>query len=291
MSRAVHALLVDPNDDDRTALKSIITEADLGSFTFTEARDGADAFARFDVKGTDLVFLDSSMPDQSGAAFIRALRSKWNYFGPAIMVTGEKRAARVREAIEQVGVDGYVLKPIHVDRFVEGLRQVVDTLPETSGTACIPHQQVVPESARTILSTACSLETVLLEEDPDVRSGDVIFGLVSMLGSVNWTCALGLSRESSQGIVKAFAGFEIDFSQPDMGDAVGELTNLFAGQIKRSLAAHKETVEISLPSVVRAKGLSVLVRSRTAVSNHFLRCEAGDLWTGLTIGRNVGFVL
>ena len=40
---------------------------------------------------------------------------------------------------------------------------------------------------------------------------------------------LGLPRQTASNLVLAFAGCEIDFDSPDMGDAVGELANILAG--------------------------------------------------------------
>jgi CheY-like chemotaxis protein len=291
MSPHLHALIVDPCADDRAGLRDLLQGSQIASFTFTEADDGAQALQKIDVKDTDLVFVESSLPGVDGCELVRTLRAKWNYVGPTVMVTAERRAAKVREAIDGVGVDGYVLKPIRPDRFVEGIRGLVARLPEENGRATIEYEEVVPAAASEVLASACNLATEEVGPDEDVKNGDVIFGLVSVLGSVNWSCVLGFRRDTSEGVCKAFAGFDIPYESADMGDAVGELTNIFAGQIKRSLVGRGEKVDISLPSVVRAKGLQVLVQSRSANANHTFHTPCGDLWTGLTVGKNVGFVL
>jgi len=63
-----------------------------------------------------------------------------------------------------------------------------------------------------------------------------------------------------------------------------------AGEVKRKLAAKSVAATISLPSVIRAEGLHVLVRRGTSATKNCFTCEAGKLWTGVTTSKEGGFV-
>ena len=56
-----------------------------------------------------------------------------------------------------------------------------------------------------------------------------------------------------------------------MGDVVGELANILAGNCKQILDKRNVDVEISLPSVMRASGIEILVQRNVSSQKKFLR--------------------
>ncbi len=159
----------------------------------------------------------------------------------------------------------------------------VDT-PEVTGCDC------VAEAAREILGAACGLELCPCEDIQELGSGGVVIGVICILGDVDWAVFLGLPRETAMAMVKAFCGFEVSFDSEDMGDAVGELSNILAGDVKRRLEARSLNAVISLPSVVRAESLRVLVQSGTSAVKTCFTCSLGKLWTGVISSKEGGFV-
>jgi len=152
------------------------------------------------------------------------------------------------------------------------------------------HLQCVGEAAVEILGAACGMEFQPHEDKEDLTSDGVVIGVISIMGDVEWSIFLGLLKATAITLAAKFADFEIPFDSDDMGDAVGELTNILAGEVKRKLAAKSVSVTILLPTVIRAEGLHVLVQRGMSTTKSCFACEAGKLWTGVASSKEGGFV-
>ncbi len=157
-------------------------------------------------------------------------------------------------------------------------------------TAALDHRDCVGEAAVSIFSATCGVQLTPTAENDTLCEGGVIIAIISVVGDVEWSIFLGLPRDTAVALAAKFAGFEIPFDSSDMGDAIGELTNILAGEVKNRLHARKLRCEISLPSVIRAESLRVLVQSRANVVKACFASPAGALWTGLTAEKGPGLV-
>ncbi len=148
------------------------------------------------------------------------------------------------------------------------------------------HSDAVTTAVSEILQMMCGVEvTVSQGEDVPSEDGGVILAVITIVGDLEWAVYVGLPRQTAEALAPRFAGFEIPFDSPDMGDAVGELTNIIVGQTKTLLDRKGLDVEISLPSVMRADSLEVLVQSDLASQRTCYSSEVGPLWTGLVAGN------
>jgi len=76
----------------------------------------------------DLVLLDINMPHLSGIEVIQRLRAR-NRLIKIIVVTAVDNAI-ARQYIEELGIDGYVVKPFKYDYLRRVLKEQVDSLPK-----------------------------------------------------------------------------------------------------------------------------------------------------------------
>jgi chemotaxis protein CheX len=145
--------------------------------------------------------------------------------------------------------------------------------------------EVIVSGLSEVFSTTCGA-TPQAADLPAENADDMIMGVVSLVGDVEWSLFLGLPRPTATAAAAKFAGFEIPFDSQDMGDAIGELANIFAGKVKALLDAKKVRVEISLPSVLRAKDVHVLAPSPAAASaKGYFKSEIGAFYAGMLTGR------
>ncbi len=151
-------------------------------------------------------------------------------------------------------------------------------------------RECVGEAAVAILGTACGMQLQACEDNEDLCSDGTVIGMISIVGDVDWSIFLGLPKMTAVVLAAKFAGFEIPFDSADMGDAVGELTNILAGETKRRLASKSVSATISLPSVVRAESLEVLGQRSTSVMKTCFTCEGGKLWTGVIFSKEGGLI-
>jgi chemotaxis protein CheX len=150
---------------------------------------------------------------------------------------------------------------------------VTNTLIENADAVCQATEQV--------MEMTCGIEITPLQTTDDDSQTDMIIALISIVGDVDWAVFIGLPAETATNLAMKFAGFEIPFDSPDMGDAVGEMTNILAGQVKAMLDGRGIKADISLPSVMRAKGIHLLVQKGGQCAKVCYDSPLGRFWTGV----------
>ena len=157
-----------------------------------------------------------------------------------------------------------------------------DTTQAGSGITFDDHIITVTEAAIDMFDSTCSVKIEPVDSNSIQSDEGVIIAIISLVGDVDWSVFLGLPSQTAPALALKFAGFEIPFESDDMGDAVGELTNIFAGLIKATLVAQGHDVKISLPSVIRVGSLQVLKQNGVQTIQKGYNSEVGPLWTGIT---------
>ena len=87
------------------------------------------------------------------------------------------------------------------------------------------------------------------EETPKI--GDGIVGIISYTGDITWIMMMSFPKDCATSLFARFAGFELDYDSPDMGDVVGEMANILAGNIVGCLQERGVKCAMSLPTLVR----------------------------------------
>jgi CheY-specific phosphatase CheX len=120
-------------------------------------------------------------------------------------------------------------------------------------------------------------------EDPvaEALRCEGVVGCISLVGDVDWSLVLSIPRATASALAGSFAGFEIPFDSPDMGDAVGEMANLVAGEVKVQLDGIGLSAEISLPQVFRGDIIEVLQLPHLPSKLLSFECSCGPLWVAI----------
>lgn len=141
-----------------------------------------------------------------------------------------------------------------------------------------------------VMKATCGTCVVPQDDGGEIATHDVIIGVISLVGDAELSVFLGLPRGTAPALVAKFAGFEVPYESPDMGDAVGEVTNVLAGSMKNILDAKGIRVNISLPTVMRAENIQVLIQHGEHSVKTGFQTDLGLLWVGITAGKGGGFV-
>ena len=153
------------------------------------------------------------------------------------------------------------------------------------------HTEVVDAAFKEIMQSMCG---VSIEEtasfDESILADGVIIAVISLIGAVEWSIFIGLPKETAEKMSEAFCGFPIPFESEDMGDAAGEVANIAAGTVKSNLHRKGVEADISLPNVLRASNLEVLVTGQSRARKTCYDSPFGKMWTGLVIGKSNEFV-
>jgi two-component system, chemotaxis family, chemotaxis protein CheY len=276
----------------------------LANFEFTEAADGLEALDKYDPDTTDIVFVDINMPRMNGIEFLRKLRSSPGICPPSVLITAETDRELLATAMNDSRADAILLKPVDRQRLLTGLKTIVGRLPDRAAGWTIPHGDCAAVAMQEVLTTACKLavsaEPRELHGAPasaagisDAESRNVVFGVITLAGELQWSVTLGFDQSAAEGVASRFAGCPISANDPDLGDAIGEISNMTAGYIKRILRDRGVQVTLSLPAVFSADRIRRLVqRGRMTFADRVdFNSEVGRLWISVTTGTNAGIFL
>jgi chemotaxis protein CheX len=139
----------------------------------------------------------------------------------------------------------------------------------------------IATAADTTFQTVCGVSPQVVPCPPEGAKEEMVLAVISLVGQVEWSVFLGLPQATAMAAAAKFAGFEIPYESPDMGDAIGELTNILAGQVKSILDKRGVKVEISLPSVMRAADLHVLINRNVVTTKTCFESNMGKFWAGM----------
>ncbi len=120
----LRCLIVDDEPPAHKILECYISKMD-GLELVHNCYNAFDAFKVIRNETIDLLFLDINMPELSGLEFLKTLKHK-----PAVILT----TAYSEYALEsyEFGVKDYLLKPIRLDRFIQAIHKVQDSISTNS---------------------------------------------------------------------------------------------------------------------------------------------------------------
>jgi two-component system, chemotaxis family, chemotaxis protein CheY len=131
----INALVIDDSGIMRKMVMRSLLESKLAEFTFVEAKDGVEGLSQFNSQSVGMIFVDWNMPNMSGIEFVREVR-KSNTTVPIVMITTESTMDKVEEALDQSGVDCFIVKPFTTEILQKKLAPLFEKLsapPQKSG--------------------------------------------------------------------------------------------------------------------------------------------------------------
>lgn len=163
--------------------------------------------------------------------------------------------------------------------------------PQTAPPAPFPPpvRSAVQEAAVAFFESACGLKAAPTTDPPKAAPCAAVTGIISFVGDLTWSFALVLPEASATTVARAFAGFDIPFDSPDMGDLVGEMANVMAGDVVARLAAQGVAAGMSLPLVVRGHDVEFLSQSNACCLRMGFETPCGTLWFRLVKARDLGY--
>lgn len=128
----INAMVVDDSGIMRKLVMRALNETKLATFMFTEATDGVDALSKFTPEGVNIMFVDWNMPNMCGIDLVRKIRTDHASSVPIVMVTTEGTISKVEEAMDQCGVNGYVIKPFTTDVLRSKVGPIIEKMVEAA---------------------------------------------------------------------------------------------------------------------------------------------------------------
>lgn len=113
-------LYIEDNADNRMLVRRILMASDHG-FTVDEAANAAEGIEQAKAQPPDLILMDVSMPDMDGLTATQILRAVPALQNTAIVAMTANVMEGDKERSLNAGCDGYIGKPIDVDKLPDDI--------------------------------------------------------------------------------------------------------------------------------------------------------------------------
>lgn len=118
----VKILVIDDDAVNQDVVKAMLGNMQYESIPATDGSSGLKLLA--ETEDLKAVLLDWQMPEMNGIEVLKKIRSSKFKNIPVVMLTGEDKAEKVKEALE-AGADNYIVKPFDEKTLSSKLRQAL----------------------------------------------------------------------------------------------------------------------------------------------------------------------
>jgi len=132
--------------------------------------------------------------------------------------------------------------------------------------------EIIRNATHSVFSTMLGTELAAQSpfEDPQPFQQSEVTGFIGMAGEFAGYVSIHVTRAQATDFTARLVGVDVEeiTSEDEIRDAVGEITNMLAGNVKTALAA-MGVVEIALPTVVMTPKAELRVRGAHGVAVPF----------------------
>ncbi len=119
-------LYIEDNADNRKLIKKLLQ---AHGFEVVTAVDGASGLSLLDETSPDLIIMDIGMPHLDGFSVTEIIRQHPRHSQTPIIAVTAHAMKKDQEKSLSAGCNGYIQKPIDVDRFPEQLNRFIARIP------------------------------------------------------------------------------------------------------------------------------------------------------------------
>ncbi|MFO7610756.1 MAG: response regulator [Candidatus Krumholzibacteriia bacterium] len=243
--------------DDSVAMRRMIVRAlgmtGLGIGEILQAADGQEGLATILSRPVDLALVDIHMPVMRGPDMIRRVRETPAVAGlPCVVVSSESSESRIRE-MAGLGVS-FVCKPFTPEDLAAVIGEVLaGAAPTVAGpVAEAPAETaaLIDQLGRQVLETMAFAFIVDAADAPPVGPGLRIRSRMPFRGPFAGEITMAMPIEALSELADNMLGVDGEpVAKQQMLDALGELTNVFGGNLLAELTRGEGKFELQHPEV------------------------------------------
>lgn len=107
----------------------------------------------------------------------------------------------------------------------------------------------------TMIMMEVSPQTASNDKDVDIRSN--ITSMIGLGGDISGMLAVHCSDDFAKEITGQFLGMDVAEIDEDVKDAVGEIANMIAGNLKISYASREKKIQLAIPTTIVGESFKV----------------------------------
>lgn len=249
----LRVLVVDDSLAMRRMLERVLGMTELDIAEIHQATNGQEGLDIIMSRPIDLALVDIHMPVMRGPDMIRKVRATPEVAGlPCVVVSSESSDLRIRE-MSDLGV-AFVCKPFTPESVGTVVGQVLagsaTSAAAPSAPAAKDAQALVVRLGRQVLETMAFAFILDEEEAPPVTRGVAIRSRMDFTGPFAGRITLAMPIEALSEIADSMLGVDGEpVAKQQMLDALGELTNVFGGNLLAEIAHGSGNFELQQPQV------------------------------------------
>ncbi|HKK25115.1 MAG TPA: chemotaxis protein CheX [Gracilimonas sp.] len=124
--------------------------------------------------------------------------------------------------------------------------------------------EIVKDSVINTFASICGEPPQYLEiEDDNKEPLNGIIGNIAVFNpELTFSLMMAIPRETAMNISEAFIGIELPFESDDMGDLIGEIANILAGDVAANIEKIGFRGQSSLPTATRGSDLTLFMPNK-----------------------------
>ncbi|MEO1021331.1 MAG: chemotaxis protein CheX [Bacteroidota bacterium] len=153
----------------------------------------------------------------------------------------------------------------------------------------IPEQvtEIVKESVINTFASICGETPVSIPLTGDEGPLNGIIGNIAVFNpELTFSLMLAIPRETAFKISEAFIGMELPFDSDDMGDLIGEIANILAGDVAANIERIGFRGQSSLPTATRGSDLTLFMPNKPPTVKMRFSSVCGDFLLNMALSQS-----
>jgi len=97
---------------------------------------------------------------------------------------------------------------------------------------------------------------------------------------------IAIPKDTVVALSEVFCGMELPYESDDMGDLVGEISNILAGDVAASIETIGFVGQSSLPTATRGSDLTLFLPNKPPTARLKFQGPAGEFWVNLALSES-----
>ncbi|SMO67519.1 chemotaxis protein CheX [Gracilimonas mengyeensis] len=148
--------------------------------------------------------------------------------------------------------------------------------------------EVVRESVINTFASICG-EAPEFVDDPEVGSRPLngIIGNIAVFNpELTFSLMMALPKDTALKISDAFLGMELPFDSDDMGDLIGEIANILAGEVAANIEKVGFRGQSSLPTATRGSDLTLFMPNKPPTEKMLFNSPCGQFMLNMAMSES-----
>lgn len=146
---------------------------------------------------------------------------------------------------------------------------------------------LVKESVINTFASICGSEPSYVEQNGLSKSLNGIIGNIAVFNHQHTlSLMIVIPRETALSLSEIFIGAEIPFESDDMGDLVGEISNILAGDVAASIESIGFRGQSSLPTATRGSDLTLFMPNKPPTEKMKFTGPSGEFWVNMALSES-----